>query len=477
MTDTVLHLKKTAPSQKRGDQRRSFHSRGFKAGPSGHHDDGHRPHGAVTGSATRAAAALCVSAVENGVSLQEAMPSCLKELSDERDCALAQEIVYGTLRNRRLLSERLKGLQTHSIIKRFEAARALILCAMYQICFTRVPAHAVVASTAGACQLCRCTPMTGMVNAVLRRFLREGGSLNEETQALPVRYSVPDWLFNKLNSQYPEKCEEILKAQNERAPLWVRAERGKNSAEAYLKRLSQKGIEAETSPLAPDALRLKVPLSAKELPGFDQGEVSVQDLAAQLAAPLLGAQDGERILDPCCAPGGKSAHLLALCPNCSLTCMDLSPQRLESAKENFARLGLKPRITEGDFSAKECDALLEGPFDRILLDAPCSGTGVIRRHPDIRWLRRERDIAALAATQAKMLDHAADLLKSGGTLVYTTCSILEEENLLQVQEFLKRRPAMKPAPFAIGARQGYALQRLPGEDGGDGFFYARFVKA
>ncbi|HAH70231.1 MAG TPA: 16S rRNA (cytosine(967)-C(5))-methyltransferase [Succinivibrionaceae bacterium] len=429
----------------------------------------------ATGSATRAAAAMAVAAVENGKSLTKTLPFYLQNM-DARDRALVQEIVYGTLRHRRLLSERLKDLLDHSITKRFENSRALLLCALYQIVFTRIPSHAVVASTVGACQLCKCKNMTGMVNAVLRRFLREKAEINKEGKTPEILYSTPDWLYKNLEKKYPADLEKILKNQNEHAPLWIRVESSKISVDEYITILKNKGIEYQRSDKADDALMLLTPVSTDELPLFNQGLVSVQDVSAQMAAPLLEPKTGEKILDACCAPGGKSAQLMNLCPDIQLFCADCDAERLMSAQKNFQRLKRNPKCIICDFTSDNDLTLLGNDYDKILLDAPCSGTGVIRRHPDIKWLRRAKDIDILTATQSTMLDHALALLKPNGILVYSTCSILKEENEEQVKSFLKRHSNVELLPFDDHGTMTGFKQLLPGDDGGDGFFYARFIK-
>ncbi len=480
LTETnILHLKrKTSESSKKSGVtksatnytplRRTFSEQGSV------HPAPHKKTSVATGAATRAAAAMAIAAVENGRSLTKTLPFYLKNM-DGRDRALVQEIVYGTLRHRRLLSERLKDLLEHSIVKRYENSRALLLCALYQIVFTRIPPHAVVASTVGACQSCRCRNMTSLVNAVLRRFLREGASLNEEFVAEDIRYSVPKWLYDKLKAQYPHDINQILQAQNEHAPCWLRVENSKISTDAYQK-LLKPVVASETIAFAPAALKLENAVGTEHLPKFQNGFVSVQDLAAQMAAPLVEPRSGEKILDCCAAPGGKSAHLMDLCPDIYLISADTDAERLESAQRNFSRLGRSPICKVCDFASDEAYDILGCDFDKILLDAPCSGTGVIRRHPDIKWLRREKDIDQLVSTQAQMLDRAVTMLKPGGLLIYTTCSILQEENKDQVEALIKRCPDIEYYPFEIKGTPVNYYQQLPGNDGADGFFYARFKK-
>lgn len=488
MTAAVLHLKKTDSSRTGADKTSARHTntgRMRRNRPNFDKKEGTGFHGqsrdkmtasSATGSPARAAAAMAVAAVENGRSLTKTLPRFLKDM-DGRDRALVQEIVYGTLRHRRLLSERLKGLLEHSIVKRFENSRALLLCALYQIVYTRIPSHAVVASTVGACSSCGCRNMTGLVNAVLRRFLREGSSLNEEQVSADIRYSVPQWLYDRLCAQYPDKVTGILKAQNEHAPVWLRVENSKITTEDYLKLLKKSGTDATACEYAKAAVKLKQAIGTEDMPKFQQGFVSVQDLAAQMAAPLIEPKNGEKILDCCAAPGGKSAHLMDLCPEINLISADTDEERLEQAQKNFSRLGRNPQCVVCDFASAEAPQKLGRDFDKILLDAPCSGTGVIRRHPDIKWLRREKDIDQLKTVQAAMLDQALGMLKTGGILVYTTCSILKEENEEQVKAFLERHSdEVEALPFEIFGENVACKQLLPGEHSADGFFYARFIK-
>lgn len=368
---------------------------------------------------------MCVNAIEEGKSLTEALPLFTKEL-DDRDRAFVQEIVYGTLRHRRLLSTTVNELLDHSINQQFNVARTLIICAIYQLLFTRAPAHAVVAATVGACELCRCKKFTGLVNAVLRRFLREGAHLAHSADP-SVEQSFPKWLYEELLKDYGSDAVEIMKNSNEHAPMFLRVENSKISTQDYLKALETFSIDAKTVDESPCTILLDSPVGVEKLPYFDKGYVAVQDLAAQLAAPLLKLEEGQKVLDTCSAPGGKSAHILDLCPNVALTCSDVDEKRLESAKVNLQRLSRTPEFLVADIA--NAPNKISGTFDRILVDAPCSGTGVIRRHPDIKWLRRKKDIDVLIQTQEKILDNAFALLNKGGILVYTTCSILKKKML------------------------------------------------
>ncbi len=485
----ILHLKRSVKGTNKKDtsllkDRRAFNRQQNSASSAGSKSDSksgfkksfrNKPSGraAVTeGSASRAIAAQIVSAVEEGRSLNEVLPKLTASL-DERDKALVQEIVYGTLRHRRLLSNTLSGLLEHSINQKFNTARTLLLCGLYQLVFTRMPAHAIVASTVGACGLCHCKNLAPTVNACLRRFLREGAHLAHSSDE-SIEQSFPEWLYKKIYEQYPDRYSEILKASNDHAPLWLRVENSKISTADYLKLLDKNQIEYETVPFLDCAIMLKKSLGVKDIPGFFEGLCSIQDISAQMAAPLIEAKDGMRVLDTCSAPGGKSAHILDLYPNISLISADIDANRLSLEKETLDRLKRSIELVECDFSKNT--AGIEGEFDRILVDAPCSGTGVIRRHPDIKWLRRKNDIDALVTTQEAILDNAFSRLKKGGILVYTTCSILKEENISQVENFLKRHKDAELCPFMFHNKEVSSYQRIPGEYNGDGFFYARFLK-
>ncbi|MCR5085409.1 MAG: 16S rRNA (cytosine(967)-C(5))-methyltransferase RsmB [Succinivibrionaceae bacterium] len=424
------------------------------------------------GAPARAAAAAAVLAVDEGRSLTEAFPSATQGL-DPRDRAFAMEIAYGTLRHARLLQEAMRPLLRQDPAGLHPAARAVLLTALYQIALMRTPEHAVVSASVGACALLRAERLCPLVNAVLRNFLRRGATLPDRVPEA-VRLSCPDWLHQRLCLDHgAAAATDILERSQDRPPLWLRVELSKISREDYTARLAAEGIGYALSEEAPGAVRLGEPLPAERIPGFNEGLVTIQDLAAQLAAPLLMPRAGQRALDACAAPGGKSAHLLDLCPDLDLTMLDESEARLNSARDLLTRLGRRATLTAAD-AASPPD--LGGPFDLILVDAPCSGTGVMRRHPDLKWLRRPQDIPALCRRAARILDAACGLLKPGGRLLFTTCSVLAEENAAQARALLARHPELLPEPFPMEGVQGESCQRLPGQGGGDGFFYARFVR-
>lgn len=430
----------------------------------------------AVGAKTRAAAALIVTKVEEGASLNEALPLYAKDLSAQ-DQALCSEIVHGTLRHRRLLLFNLKGLLDKKLKLKDRCGQNLMLCALYQLAFMRTPPHAAVSASVGAASLCRCKSLCGLINAVLRRFLREGAQLKSPDDPA-VQHSFPDWLYQELSLAYgKDKCLKIMEDSNAHAPMFVRVEQSKIKPTEYLKLLNERGIEAGLCEHSPSGIHLKHALSAELLPLFHEGKAVVQDESAQLAAPLLELGDQPlRVLDCCAAPGGKSAHILDLNPKADLYCLENDPKRLESLRLYLQKLGREATTVQGDAAQLSSIKELEGLFDRILVDAPCSGTGVIRRHIDIKWLRRKKDLEKLCAVQEQILDAAASKLKPGGILVYTTCSILPCENKAQAEAFLKRHPDFKWLKFKLDGDVHDCYQRLPQPGGGDGFFYARFIR-
>lgn len=430
----------------------------------------------VAGSKSRAAAALIVEAVNKGVSMSEAVPQYCAQF-DSRDTAFIKEIVYGTLRHRRILMGTLKPMFDFKITERNRVVQALLITAMYQIVYMRVPAHAVVSATVSACGDIGRKSFTSTTNAILRRFLREGAKVIESDNDA-VTYSFPDWLVTRLQDGYDAATvKKILEASNIKAPLFLRVENSKVSTEEFVEHLAKKEISSTTSKLCKSTVKLDAAANVYDIPGFSEGLCTVQDISAQLTADFLKLDKDKamRILDCCCAPGGKTAHILDLSPKSHVTALDIEESRLEQTVSTLKRLGRLKNVELKAMDATNLDAL-EGSFDRILVDAPCSGTGVIRRHPDIKWLRRDKDIAALCEIQAKILDAAYEKLSKGGVLLYTTCSILPDENIRQVEAFLKRHSDAIQEPICLDGKEYTTLQRLPGDDDGDGFFYARFIK-
>jgi 16S rRNA (cytosine967-C5)-methyltransferase len=353
--------------------------------------------------------------------------------------------------------------------------RALLVVALYELAEMRTPPHAAVDAAVDAVPALgrRKEWARGLVNGVLRGVLREPELLQPPDDAARA-HAWPDWLAAALRADWPEDWPAIAASGTARPPMTLRVNQARHTRAAYHERLASAGIEARAADWAPAGLTLDAPVSVERLPGFAAGDVSVQDEAAQLAAPLLAPLDGCHVLDACAAPGGKTAHLAELDPAATaIVAVESDADRAERMRQGLARLGVTADIRIADVAAT--DDWWDGrPFDRILLDVPCSGTGVIRRHPDIKLLRRPADIDALAAAQARLLDAVWPLLAPGGMLLYTTCSILRRENEEQVAAFLRRQPAARAcAPAACWGRvAGGGRQVLPGEYGMDGFFYA-----
>jgi len=365
--------------------------------------------------------------------------------------------------------------------------RALALVGLYQLAHGETPEHAAVAETVEAARALGRPRAAGFVNAVLRRFQRERAAILESVRREPsARFAHPAWLIDALKRDWPDGCEALLDAANGHPPMWLRVNLRRGDVVRYAARLREEaGLEAQRCAFAPEALRLSRPVDVTRLPGFAEGEVSVQDAAAQLAAHLLDARPGSRVLDACAAPGGKACHLLERTPSLGrLVALDIDEGRNRRVRENLDRLGLEAEVVTGD--ACEPSGWWDGqPFDRILLDAPCSGTGVIRRHPDIKLLRQPGDIPAFAARQGRLLGSLWKLLAPGGRLLYATCSVLRAENAAVIDAFLRDVPQaaevtesarlfLPGQPPATGAGPGLALPT--GAADMDGFYYACLEK-
>lgn len=393
-----------------------------------------------------------------------------------KDRALLRELATGTVRWGMRLEPLLDRLLDRPLPRREVTVRSLLLVGLYQLAHTDIPAYAAVSATVGGIPGNKRWARR-LVNGVLRRFGRESEGRLREVDALgpAARTAHPQWLVDRLAAAFPDCWEGVLQADNRPPPLSLRV---RGSRGSYLEELEKAGIAAEPMDWCPEGVRLARFHPVGTLPGFPEGRVTVQDGAAQLAVPLLGPRDGERILDACSAPGGKLAQLLDAAPGAEVVALDLDPGRLARMHETLERLGRYPaRVVEGDAANPEgwWDGRL---FDRILLDAPCSGTGVVRRHPDIKYLRRETDLAALTRRQEALLEGLWPLLRPGGCLLYGTCSLLAEENGERVEAFLATHPGARSEPLSTGwgSPAGPGRQILPGEDGMDGFYYARLVK-
>ncbi|WP_045225054.1 16S rRNA (cytosine(967)-C(5))-methyltransferase RsmB [Methyloterricola oryzae] len=419
------------------------------------------------------ARALAATALESvtagGRSLTAALDEILPKAPKEQDRAFIQALCFGVLRQYWRLDFLLRQLATKPI--RDEQIRLLALLGLYQLEFTRVKPYAAVAETVSA--VGRKSWARALLNGILRNYQRQREHLQSlADDDLEARFAHPAWLIERLRADWPAEYETILLEGNRQAPLCLRVNPLQTSREAYLLQLQGAGLGGRPARFAPQGIVLTDASPVERLPGFAEGRASVQDAAAQLAAGLLNTEPGQRVLDVCAAPGGKTAAILEACPECEMVAVDIAPERNARVRENLERAGFEAKIITGD-AANPMDWWDGRPFDRILLDAPCSATGVIRRHPDIKWLRRPEDIAALAATQAHILEATWPLLAPGGLMLYATCSVLREENEARIAAFLNTQPDAQERRIIAdwGCEAGYGRQILPGEEDMDGFYY------
>lgn len=411
--------------------------------------------------------------LDRRASLADALPKAQERVA-EADRALVQELCYGTMRWLERLESVLAQLLERTPRRRDGDVRALLLLGLYQLTHLRVPAHAAIDETVEAARALGKSWACRLVNGVLRRFQRDPEGCLAAADAEPsARLAHPQWLLDALSADWPEDWEAIADANNRRPPMSVRVNPGYSDRDSYLGQLARTGHGARPLRHAPMGLVLEAPIEAPELPGFEQGGVTVQDGAAQLAVPLLGLEPGMRVLDACAAPGGKTAQILEQTRDLDLVAVDRDDKRLSRLRENLDRLGLDATLIAGD--AADPAVWWDGrPFDRILLDAPCTATGVIRRHPDIKHLRRPDDPAGLARQQAALLDGCWRMLAPGGRVLYVTCSVLSAENSSVVESFLQRTPdaEVRAIEAGWGRARGPGRQVLPGEDDMDGFYFA-----
>lgn len=425
---------------------------------------------------TQHIATAVVSKVLAGASLTAVLQKTWRvhpALSGQQRGAI-QDISYGVLRFYGQLDALLKLLLNKPL--QHQDLRCLLLVGLYQLQYSKASPHAVVDHAVSAsCSLSdskRGKEVSGLVNAVLRNFIRQRTALLAQADESEVgRHSHPQWWIDKLRMQYPHNYQAVLEADNQHPPMTLRINRRKIEVAEYQKQLYEYSMHAQL--LWDDALILAQPVAVEKLPGFTEGLVSVQDAGAQLAAPLLDAHDGMRVLDACAAPGGKSAHLLELA-DVELTALDHDAARLSRVAQNLSRLELKAHSLVCGDAACPAGWWDNKPFDRILADVPCSASGVVRRHPDIKWLRRESDLFQFAASQQKILDVLWQTLARDGKLLYATCSVFAEENKLQVAEFLRHHPDASPLSFS--GMEAIDGQLLP-DFQHDGFFYTLLHKS
>jgi 16S rRNA (cytosine967-C5)-methyltransferase len=424
----------------------------------------------------RALAAQALAGVVAGQSLRGAYAAATAKLPDARDRALLSNLLHAGARWWLRFEAALGSLLERPLREREGDIHALLVLGLVQLEIMSLSDYAAVAATVEATRALRKPAFAGLVNAVLRRWLRERATRRAELDRDAVaRTAHPRWLVDAFAADWPEQAEAILAANNAPAPLWLRANRRRVARADFAAQLANAGIACTAPDAARDALILEASRDVTALPGYAQGLFSVQDGAAQQAARLLDVRDGLRVLDACAAPGGKSAHILESA-DVELTALDNDARRLPRLRENLQRLGLSADVRAGD-AADPAGWWDSRPYDRILVDAPCSATGIIRRQSDVKLHRRATDIPVLAGTQARLLDALWPLLRSGGRLVYATCSLLADENARQIDAFVARHADARAVEPALPWRAaGAGVQNLPGESGMDGFFYAVLEK-
>lgn len=432
----------------------------------------------------RALSAKCIYAViDQGRSLNDELPK-QQEKAEGKDKALMQEICYGVMRYLPELENDVRGLMKKPLTGKQRVFHFLILVGVYQIKYTRIPDHAALSETVEATTQLKNKHLKGLINGVLRNFQREYLKTQDSPKNVelpdPIKFNHPGWFIKKVQSAYPEQWQDILFANQERPPMWIRVNQQHHSVEAYKELLAQAEIDIQYTDDLSGAIALTQAVDVNKLPGFSDGWVSIQDGAAQQAARLLDAQSGDIVLDCCAAPGGKTCHIIEHTDNLgSVTAVDIEEKRLVRVEENLARLNLDALVIVGD--AAQPDTWWDKtPFDRILLDVPCSATGVIRRHPDIKWLRKAQDIEKLVELQEEILKSIWSLLKPGGTMLYATCSILPEENAEQINKFISSHSDAELIPLNENTKKiGWQLlphSNLQNQPSMDGFYYAKLKK-
>lgn len=393
---------------------------------------------------------------------------------------LLQEICFGTCRWYYQLDAILKLLMTKPLKAKDGDLRCLLLIGLYQLHFLRVPSYAVVNETVAATQALGKGWAKGLINGVLRNFLRDEESLVEKAQDTPSsKFAHPEWFIKRMMNARPDDWQTILQANNQHPPMTLRVNESRLSREAYLSLLSEAAIPARSGLLASSCIYLESPCSVDTLPGFADGLVSVQDEASQLIPALLRLEKGASVLDACAAPGGKTSHILESGHSLAkVVAIDNDARRLEKLDQNLLRLNLSAQVIVAD-AGDVSHWWDEEPFDRILLDAPCSATGIIRRHPDIKILRRPDDLGKLRQIQNTLLSQLWTCLKPGGLMLYSTCSVLPEENSEIVAAFLQRQSDAKHEEIQAqwGVECPHGRQLLPHSDGNDGFYFATLRKS
>jgi 16S rRNA (cytosine967-C5)-methyltransferase len=433
----------------------------LKASPAGKHDN---------------IRAIACQVVHNVVVQQQSLNTLLPQASEQvadKDKALLQELVFGTCRWFYHLEAQHNEFLEKPLHKNDKIAETLLKIGIYQLQYTRIPNHAALNETVSAAETLGIRKLKGLINAILRK-------VNAQEKTPPLEAAIashPQWIQDKLKYNWPNEWQSILQQNNQHPPMTLRVNQQHLDRDSYLKALIEADIDAKASPYAANGISLNSPCNVMNLPFFSEGYVSVQDEAAQLCCNLLDLTPNLNVLDACAAPGGKTCAMLEAEPSLKVLALDADSKRSERITENLERLKLSAEIKTA--YAEDVETWWDSQqFDRILLDAPCSATGVIRRHPDIKLLRKEGDIKNLAALQLKLLISLWPTLKQGGTLLYATCSIFSQENSRIIERFLKSEPTAEIVPINEdwGVDTGFGRQLFPKHEGHDGFFYARLTK-
>jgi 16S rRNA (cytosine967-C5)-methyltransferase len=431
-------------------------------------------------SAARLASLKALKQVFNGQSLSAVQVHTTDKLEDARDRGLANEIVNGVLRWRWRLEFFISSLLNKPLKPKDIDVQLVLLMALYELDECRTPDYAVINESVELVRKSGKKWASGLVNAVLRNFTREKEKLISSIKDGVVLYSHPAWLLEKIKADWPQHWQQILQANNQRPAFCLRVNQLLYSATQYQQLLAEDGIESSIVVLADFALKLEHGVDVRLLPGFAEGAVSVQDAGAQLVAELLDVSGADRVLDLCAAPGGKTCHILERNPEIEgLIAVELEQKRMLRVSENLQRLKLESRAALIVGDARDTGQWWNGEkFNRILIDAPCSASGVIRRHPDIKTLRRASDIEPLVELQSEILQSAWQMLEDGGELLYVTCSVFKDENQNQIQNFLSAHDDATEIKIEAdwGKSCDYGRQLFPGEQDADGFYYCRLKK-
>ncbi|BGI50854.1 MAG: 16S rRNA (cytosine(967)-C(5))-methyltransferase RsmB [Arsenophonus endosymbiont of Ceratovacuna japonica] len=416
---------------------------------------------------------ICAQVISQVIDKKQSLTTVLskrKENISDKDKSLLQELSFGIFRTLPLLEWFIQQLIIKPLKGNKRIIHNLIIVGIYQLYFTNIPPYAVLSETVNGAIIFKLSRLKNLINGVLRQFQRQKQILSKKANHNKNNYLHPKWLLKKIQQSYPFQWKDIIYANNQKPPMWLRVNQLYNSTYDYFILLQQSGIESNLTKYSKCAIKLKKPCAIKNLIGFNKGWVTIQDLSSQQCVELLSPKNNEYILDLCAAPGGKTTYILEIAPKANVLAVDINKIRIKYIQDNLNRLKLYAKIIVGD-GRKPHEWILNKNFDRILLDVPCSSTGIIRRHPDIKWLRKPKDIIKLIKLQYEILESIWPYLKNNGILVYSTCSILPDENKEQIQKFISNHPDA----YLSNNIESYK-QILPSKYGGDGFFYASLIK-